>query len=83
MNAPANLPNWPALMPKPLAASYCGLTKPKFEEAMALGELPYPIKVAGEDRWSRVEIDRCLEVLAGGIDRDWLSKTPAGRGEKV
>lgn len=80
MNAPANMPSWPALMPKPLAASYVGLTKARFQEAIALGELPLPITVAGEERWSRAEIDRRLEQLVGGEVPDWRKAAPAYHG---
>lgn len=83
MNAPANLPNWPALMQRRTAEAYCSLTSAKFEAAMLAKEIPYPIMVGGQERWSRAQMDEYLERLTGGGDNDWFSKTPAGRGMKI
>lgn len=80
MNAP--LPFWPAMLRRDLAMAYVDLTSAKFEAAMLAGEIPYPIMVGGQERWSRQQMDEYLEKLTGGIDRDWLSKTPLARGAR-
>ena len=74
------LPYWPALLRRSKAEAYCDLTAGKFEMAIAEGKLPYPIWIAGQERWRRAEIDQYIE---DPYDRDWLSKTPLARGEKI
>jgi hypothetical protein len=82
VNAPAAIPHWPALLRRDKAIAYVDLTSAKFEAAMVAGEIPCPILVGGQERWSRAQIDEYLERLTGGVDRDWLSKTPLARGAR-
>lgn len=80
MNAPANLPYWPRMLTRAMAAAYCGLTKPEFECAMADGVVPFPVKVAGKDLWSRVQMDEYLERLTGERLPDWRKNAPVYQG---
>lgn len=54
-----------------MAAAYCDLPVTDFERAMSAGELPFPIKIAGQERWSRSALDEALERLSGEVVPDY------------
>lgn len=60
--------------------AYVDLTSAKFEAAMSAGEIPYPILVGGQERWSRQQMDEYLERLTGGGVGDWRKNAPAYQG---
>lgn len=78
MNAP--MPFWPALLKRDQAMAYLSLTPAKFEAAMLAGEIPYPIMVGGQERWSRAQMDEYLDRLTGGGKDDWRKNAPAYQG---
>lgn len=70
------IPDWPRMMRRALAAAYCDLTSGAFEREVATGKLPMPVKLAGEDRWSRDDLDAALDTLMGRGNRDWRKEQP-------
>jgi predicted DNA-binding transcriptional regulator AlpA len=69
------LPNWPAMMRRPLAARYCDLSVAEFEREVADGRLPMPVRLGNNEHWSRARLDEALERLASG-EPDWFSGSP-------
>lgn len=55
----SRLPGWPLMLDEAGACACCSLDIRGFRRAMAQGELPPPQRLAGELRWSRLEIDAC------------------------
>lgn len=73
MTAPVNIPHWPALLDKAMAARYCSLSQAAFEREVATGRLPMPVIIGDRERWHRRAIDDSLDaILIGG---DWRSKS--------
>jgi hypothetical protein len=68
------LPDWPALMLRTRAASYCDMKPAEFEREVLSGALPGPVLLGGVERWHRRGLDTALERLAGGGTTDWRSK---------
>lgn len=68
------LPHWPGMMRRTLAACYCDLSVAEFEREIADGRLPMPVKLGNSEHWSKIGLDRALEQLAGGADNDWRTK---------
>jgi hypothetical protein len=75
----ANLPHWPGMMRRALAARYCDLTVAEFEREIADLRLPLPVKLGNHDHWSKVSLDKALAVLAGEAVNDWRSGSPLYR----
>lgn len=71
------MPDWPALMGRPLAARYCDMSPREFEGEVVAGHLPIPIATDAGERWRRVDIDQALERLAGGAVPDWRTGSKA------
>jgi hypothetical protein len=68
--------DWPGFMRKSTAARYCDMTVVAFEKSVAVGEIPMPIRINGEERWSRREIDaRAARSENLGI-HDWREDSP-------
>lgn len=72
----AALPNWPAMMRRPLAAQYCDLSEAAFEREVGAGRLPCPVSIGDVDRWSKVQLDKALAILAGDEQADWRQGSP-------
>ncbi len=69
-------PDWPAMMPRTLAALYCGLTGQRLRSGTSpSGRLPMPVILAGKESWSRVQIDECLDRLTGARVPDWRASS--------
>lgn len=66
---------WPKMMKRGTAAAYCDLTPVKFMQEVAAGRLPAPIKMGGEDHWSRDQIDDDIARLTGQT-YDWRKDQP-------
>ena len=67
-------PDWPALLRRSTAASYCDMTAAEFEREVNAGRLPMPVKIGDGERWHRVAIDQQLERLCGAAVPDWRAK---------
>ncbi len=68
------MPHWPAMMLRPMAASYCSLSAAEFEREIADGRLPMPVKLGNKEHWSKRKMDEALERIAGGSANDWRAK---------
>lgn len=71
-------PDWSAMMRRPWAAAYCGLTVAEFEREVAAGRLSAPVLLAGAESWSRAQLDEDLARILGlapAID-DWRRQQP-------
>lgn len=68
-------PYAPMAMSRELAAQYCSLNVRDFEKAVALGELPPPFRISGQDRWNREALEIALGCVNDAKD-DWRSKQP-------
>lgn len=66
----------PRMMTLDRAAHWCDLTPAKFEQEVAAGRLPPPVKLGGKDHWSRVSLDECLAQIAGEAANDWRKDQP-------
>lgn len=66
-----DLPAWPALMRRQLAAQYCDLSVAAFEREVAAGRFPQPCDTAGGERWYKAQLDKALAVIAGEEEADW------------
>ena len=56
-------------MKRATAAEYCDMTVHGFDDWVRRGKLPQPIP--GTTRWSRIQIDRFVDILGcGAIDGD-------------
>lgn len=66
---------WPKLMKRGTAAAYCDLAPAKFLQEVAAGRLPSPVKVGGEDHWSRDLIDDDIARITGQT-HDWRKDQP-------
>jgi hypothetical protein len=64
------------MLTKPLAAAYCGLARVAFDRAVAAGQLPDCITIAGQELWDRIALDQSLDRLTGGGQRDWRREQP-------
>jgi predicted DNA-binding transcriptional regulator AlpA len=71
----SDLPGWPLMLSDQQAAKYVSLTPAKFQLGVRQGELPRPRLLAGQQRWSRLEIDEHLHqsLTAPGEDFDPIS----------
>ena len=56
----ATLPNWPRLMPEPMAAAYLQIGKTTLRERG-----PKPKQVGRSVRWDRLDLDRWTDALSG------------------
>lgn len=74
------LPSWPALMRRQLAAEYLNLTPASLEGEVAAGRLPCPLKIAGQERWSKSQIDKALAIMGGEETQDWRAGSPLYSG---
>lgn len=68
--------DWPGLMKRTTAARYCELTLAKFERAVMNGELPLPVKINGEERWYRHEIDAINQPANDVGMNGWRKRSP-------
>lgn len=53
--------NWPEMMVKRVAASYCGLSVETFEREIAAGRLPMGVHFGGRYRWRKALEDAGIE----------------------
>ncbi|MCK1459617.1 hypothetical protein IVB34_14770 [Bradyrhizobium sp. 2] len=58
-------PHCPRVLSRVQAAAYVGATPQKFDRMVAAGTMPKPAKIGGADRWDRVQLDKCLDVIFG------------------
>lgn len=72
--ARSSLPDWPALMRRPTAASYCDMTASEFEREVGAGRLPLPTIVGGKESWQRRTLDEALERICGNGAADWRAR---------
>ena len=49
---------------RPLAAAYIGVSPTKFDEMVADGRMPNPIRIDGCVIWDRVALDNAFDTLA-------------------
>lgn len=70
------MPNWPAMMRRTLAASYCDLSAQGFEREILAGNLPQPVMLGGQEHWSKDQLDRSLAELSGEVQKDWRKGSP-------
>lgn len=75
----SGLPDWPAMMRRSTAASYCDLSEPEFEREISAGRLPRPIKLGNRDHWSRAQLDKMLAILTGEAAYDFRKGSPLYR----
>lgn len=68
-------------MRRQLAAQYCDLSVAAFEREVASGSLPGPIQVGKHERWSKIQLDKSLAILAGDIEEDWRKGSPLYEGK--
>lgn len=61
----------PAMMRKPDAAQYCGLSVVAFEREVSTLNLPQPVLLGKKALWYRPKLDKALAVIAGDISDDW------------
>lgn len=73
-----DLPHWPAMMRRQLAARYCDLSVADFLREVEQGRLPDSVATAGGERWNRRAIDAALDRIAGG-EEDWRAKLGLNR----
>lgn len=67
---------WPRMMQRASAAAYCELSASDFEREVLAGRLPIPVTLGGKDHWNIVQLDECLDRIAGlGVD-DWRKEQP-------
>lgn len=67
-------PDWPRMMRRSTAASYCDLTVTDFEREVIAGRLPRPVDFGGAEHWSRNQVDEFLDRLTGDRVPDWRSR---------
>lgn len=60
--------NWPEMMVKRVAASYCGLSVETFEREIAAGRLPMGVHFGGRYRWRKAAIDKALDRISGDAE---------------
>lgn len=68
-------PDWPRLMRRSTAARYCDMAPAKFLQEVAIGRLPLPVRIGGEDHWDRAAIDEDINRLSGRA-YDWEKDQP-------
>ena len=66
--------NWPAMMLRKTAASYCELSEAAFEREVNAGRLPAPIMFGGKQHWHKVSLDQDLARIAG-LMTDWRNES--------
>lgn len=72
-------PDWPRMMRRSVAAAYLDLTIARFDREVACGRLPMPVLIGGQERWSRVSLDRVLDAMAGDSEAEannWRGRQP-------
>jgi hypothetical protein len=74
---PAELPDWPRLLERPLAAAYLGISVGTFD-TLAIS----PVRVRSRVLYDRQVLDRYADQLvgmAGALDDDarWLDRLPS------
>ena len=67
----SSAPDWPGMMRRATAASYCDMKVAEFEGEVASGRFPAPVLVGREERWSRKRLDEALDRLTGTTAPDW------------
>jgi predicted DNA-binding transcriptional regulator AlpA len=75
----------PVLMRKHQALQFVGLRNTQFDEKVATGELPAPIKISDSGRavaWLRVELERWLEQRIMKRDAEAKAKRKPARRAK-
>ena len=60
---PPDMPEWPTLMRKRMAAQYLDISDAMFAREVKLGTLPPPVCVAGAQRWSRHALDAAVALI--------------------
>ena len=58
---PANLP--PRGLSREAAAQYIGVSVGKFDEMIADGRMPKPVRIDGRNVWDRRTLDRAFDAL--------------------
>ena len=76
MSSPKTIYDWPGLMKRATASRFCDMTPTKFERAVFSGDLPMPLKINGEERWYRHELEsRPVEAPNAGSS-GWRARSP-------
>ena len=66
----------PLMLRRASAARACDMTTAQFERAICEGELPQPILIAGEERWSVAALESAVSKLCNGDVLDWRKNQP-------
>jgi hypothetical protein len=62
--APHELPGWPRLLSRDLAAAYVGVSTPTFEACVKRGQWPQPLRFGVRVLYDRVAIDRVVDAYS-------------------
>ena len=64
------IPGWPAMLKRDLAAAYCDMSIPSFEGEIIAGRLPAGVMFGGREHWHRNVLDRAIAAIAGECTSD-------------
>ncbi|MFC3674708.1 hypothetical protein [Ferrovibrio xuzhouensis] len=86
----AELPGWPRMMSRDLAAAYVGVSPSTFDLEVAEGLLPKPLprgRKGGLDTWDRMALDDALDLRTGrrqaeGSNKHWLDRLDDGHAPR-
>ena len=67
------MPDRPRMMRRTTAAAYCDMTTAEF---IRWADAPMPVIIAGEERYSRPQLDAALDRLTGDAMPDWRRNAP-------
>lgn len=62
---PHELPSWPRLMRRDLAAAYVDVSASTFDKMVKRGEYPPPLREGRRTLWDRVALDRVIDIKSG------------------
>ncbi len=63
---PGDLPGWPRLLRRELAAAYCGVSPGTFDRLVRDGRFPAPIRSGLRiAQWDRLALDRIIDLRSG------------------
>lgn len=71
-----DLPAWPRLLPRALAAAYVGVSPNQFDLEVQEGVWPAALprgRKGGKLTWDRVQLDAAVDRLAGALDKPGVS----------
>lgn len=71
---------WPGFMSVETAAAYCDMRRTEFQKAVAVGDMPQPVLINGQERWRLADLENAFESVPVESEIWATSPYPKRRG---